>query len=210
MLPSLKPNNPPMTPLQRRVWVALEQQQRRRRRRAAGLTPGFSVSLAGTVLNIVQTGPNAFYAIGLEYSADGATDWTLAGDATFGTTHFDLAGFDAGYYRVCWEDSGGAAQAPFSNVVHYIPPEPAILLTSDGHGRLSWTLNFTTECDNINIYKSDDGVTWGTDAYDGWFLAAGYRECTGVPGYFRICVCDANGKDVPPYSNAVYSDGMDA
>jgi hypothetical protein len=89
-------------------------------------------------------------------------------------------------------------------------PAPAILLISDGHGRLIWTLNFTTDCDNINIYLSDDGVTWGTDAYDGWFLSAGARECTGVPGYFRICVCDPNGQDVPPYSNVVYSDGLEA
>jgi hypothetical protein len=28
---------------------------------------------------------------------------------------------------------------------------PAILLASDGHGRLTWTLNFTTDYANINI-----------------------------------------------------------
>ena len=47
---------------------------------------------------------------------------------------------------------------------------PAILLTSDGHGHLTWTINFTSPWDSINIYQSVDGVTWGTDAFDGWDL----------------------------------------
>jgi hypothetical protein len=85
---------------------------------------------------------------------------------------------------------------------------PAILLTSDGHGHLTWTLNFTSPYDSINIYKSADGVTWPGTAYDGWNLSAGNRDCSGAAGYFRICVCDDNGVDVPPYSNAVYSDGL--
>ena len=87
-------------------------------------------------------------------------------------------------------------------------PEPVILLASDGHGRLTWTLNFTALYAGVNIFKSADGVTWSSDAYDGWNWAAGSRDCSGDPGYFRICVCDDNGVDVPPYSNAVYSDGL--
>jgi hypothetical protein len=87
-------------------------------------------------------------------------------------------------------------------------PVPAILLTSDGHGHIAWTLNFTTPYDGISIYKSADGVTWGTDAYDGWDLSAGSRDCSGDPGWFRICICDWDGVDVLPYSNAVYSDGQ--
>ena len=96
-------------------------------------------------------------------------------------------------------------------------PVPAILLTSDGHGHLTWTLNFVPPSDayqpgvpydTINIYKSADGVTWGGHTYDGWNLAAGNRDCSGDPGYFRICICDWDGFDVPPYSNAVYSDGL--
>ena len=87
-------------------------------------------------------------------------------------------------------------------------PEPAILLASDGHGHLTWTINFTSPYDGINIYKSDDGVTWPGTTYDGWNLSAGNRDCSGDPGYFRICVCDDNGVDLPPYSNAVYSDGL--
>ena len=86
-------------------------------------------------------------------------------------------------------------------------PAPAILLASDGHGHLTWTLNFTSQYDSINIYQSADGVTWPGTAYDGWNLSAGNRDCSGSAGFFRICVCDNNGVDVPPYSNAVYSDG---
>jgi hypothetical protein len=85
---------------------------------------------------------------------------------------------------------------------------PAIQLASDGHGHLTWTLNFTSPFDSINIYQSADGVTWPSTAYDGWNLSAGNRDCSGSAGYFRICVCDGNGVDVPPYSNAVYSDGL--
>lgn len=84
---------------------------------------------------------------------------------------------------------------------------PAILLASDGHGHLTWTLNFTSQYDSINIYQSADGVTWGSVPFDGWDLLSGARDCSGAAGYFRICVCDDNGVDVPPYSNAVYSDG---
>ena len=85
---------------------------------------------------------------------------------------------------------------------------PAILLASDGHGHLTWTWNFTTPFDSINIYQSADGVTWGSVPFDGWDLQSGARDCSGAPGYFRICVCDDNGVDVPPYSNAVHSDGL--
>jgi hypothetical protein len=87
-------------------------------------------------------------------------------------------------------------------------PEPAILLASDGHGHLTWTLNFTSPYDAINIYQSADGVTWPSDAFDGWDLASGNRDCSGAAGYFRICICDSDGNDVLPYSNAVDSDGL--
>ena len=85
---------------------------------------------------------------------------------------------------------------------------PAILLTSDGHGHLTWTLNFRSPYINMNIYKSADGVTWPDTAYDCGDVLFGYLACNADPGYFRICVCDNNGVAVPPYSNAVYSDGL--
>jgi hypothetical protein len=87
-------------------------------------------------------------------------------------------------------------------------PVPAIVLASDGHGRLTWSLNFTSPYQNISIYQSPDGVTWPVDAFDGCDLAAGSRNCSGMAGYFRICICDGTGNDMPPYSNAVHSDGL--
>jgi len=86
--------------------------------------------------------------------------------------------------------------------------EPAILLDSDGHGHLTWTLNFTTEYDGLNCYWSADGVNWPDPAFDGAPIAAGAWDCSGIEGYLRICVCDWDGGDIPPYSNAVYSDGL--
>lgn len=87
-------------------------------------------------------------------------------------------------------------------------PVPAIILTSDGHGRLSWTLNFTSQYGQINIYWCIDGVTWGTHEIDSWDLAAGNHDNSGTAGYFRICICDWDGNDVLPYSNVVHSDGL--
>ena len=93
---------------------------------------------------------------------------------------------------------------------------PAILLTSDGHGHLSWTINFIPQDDDsqpglpyncVNLYWSVDGVTWG-DNFDSGDLWPGSYDGSGGAGYFRICICDWNGYDVPPYSNAVYSDGL--
>ena len=89
-----------------------------------------------------------------------------------------------------------------------VQPVPAILLASDGHGRLTWTVNFTSPYDSINIYQSADGVTWGPDTFDGWNLSAGNRDCSGSAGYFRMCICDWDGHDVLPYSNVVHSDGL--
>ncbi len=87
-------------------------------------------------------------------------------------------------------------------------PAPAILLTSNGHGHLTWTLNFTSPFGSLSIYQSADGVTWPSDAFDACPWSDGNRDCSGAAGYFRVCVCDDNGVDVPPYSNVVHSDGL--
>jgi hypothetical protein len=119
----------------------------------------------------------------------------------------------AARYRVgtTWSSWTGVVDATV------IEPPAQLVLSSDGHGHLTWTLNFVPPSDasqpgvpydTVNIYKSADGVTWPSGAYDGWNLAAGNRNCSGDPGYFRICICDWDGIDVPPYSNAVYSDGL--
>jgi hypothetical protein len=123
MFPNQKPNNPPMTRGQRRVWLALEEQKRRRARAAKGIS--------------------------------------------------------------------GAR---------------AIVLTSDGHGRLTWTVNFEVNT-SFAVYQSTDGLTWG-HAVDGADPSARAANESGVAGYFRICVTDAGGNDVLPYSNVVYSDGL--
>jgi hypothetical protein len=94
---------------------------------------------------------------------------------------------------------------------------PAILLKSDGHGRLTWTINFIPQCDDsqpglpyntVEIYLSADGVTWSSHGFDGGDLYPGYYDGSGNQGYFRICIVDWGGLDVPPYSNVVYSDGL--
>jgi len=51
-------------------------------------------------------------------------------------------------------------------------------------------------------------VTWPSDAFDACPWSDGNRDCSGAAGYFRVCVCDDNGVDVPPYSNVVHSDGL--
>ena len=115
-------------------------------------------------------------------------------------------------WLACWLQRRRRARAAAS-----LTPVPAIVLTSDGHGRLAWTYNFVPPGDDsqpgipysgINIYHSEDGVTWPDSAYDGSDLAAGSRDCNGDPGYFRICVSDWDGNAVLPYSNTVYSDGL--
>ena len=87
-----------------------------------------------------------------------------------------------------------------------VNPANVIILGSDGHGHLTWTLNFPTEF-GFNIYKSNDGVTWGGE-YDGANSETLSRDCSGDRGYFRICQSDWDGFDILPYSNVVYSDGL--
>ena len=207
-LPKMNRINPPMTAGQRRTWLALEEQKRRRLRAAIGSAPSLTITLVGSVINIVQVGPDQGIAIAIQRSDAGNFGEYVDGDKAFGATSWDLSGENPGYYRICFEAEDGRAIAPFSNVIQFALSAPAILLVSDGHGHLTWTLNFTSAYGQINIYKSADGVTWPSDAYDGWDLASGSRDCSGDPGWFRICICDDDGNDVLPYSNAVYSDGL--
>jgi len=197
-----------MTAGQRRTWLALAEQKRRRARANRSPAQSLTITLAGSVINIVQVGPDQGIAIAIQRSDAGNFGENVDGDKAFGATTWDLSGEAAGYYRICFEAEDGSAIAPFSNIIQFAPSAPAILLASDGHGHLTWTLNFTSAFGQINIYKSADGVTWPSDAYDGWDLASGSRDCSGDPGWFRICICDDDGNDVLPYSNAVYSDGL--
>ena len=84
-------------------------------------------------------------------------------------------------------------------------PVPAILLSSDGHGHLTWTCNVEAEF-GFTIGHSDDGVTWN-DSYDSIDGGQLHDNESGDPGYFRVAVLDENGNPILPFSNAVYSDG---
>jgi hypothetical protein len=46
-----------------------------------------------------------------------------------------------------------------------VNPANVIILNSDGHGHLTWTLNFPSDW-GFNIYWSADGTTWG-HTFDG-------------------------------------------
>jgi len=219
--------------INRRGWLATWLQKRRRARqsRSAQSFPAPSLVSLGTVVG--DTTWRAVAPIAVDdwqfCTNDGAFDpevktfdqWVDGADspdtafvnvdAKTATVTVDF-GWCAARYLV------GTTWSSWTNVVPAtVVAPPAIVLTSDGHGHLTWTYNFVPPSDpsqpgipydGINIYKSDDGVTWPSRSYDGWDLGAGNRDCSGDPGWFRICICDWDGNDVPPYSNAVYSDGL--
>jgi len=146
---------------------------------------------------------------------ESTTKTVVAGNASItnpGDRFVDHSGTMPTWLCVVQCDGNGHDIPPYSNWVYtdgsLTAVWDAIILSSDGHGRLVWSLQVATTFVDVNIYHSDDGVTWSGAPYDGWDFASGSRDCTGVAGYFRICLCDADGNDVPPYSNPVYSDGL--
>ena len=83
---------------------------------------------------------------------------------------------------------------------------PAIRLTSDGHGRLTWWPNFPTAAP-FNIYASPTQQIQGVP-FANPQSGDRYRDLSGTdPTWFCVVQCDGNQKDIPPYSNWVYSDG---
>jgi hypothetical protein len=56
--------------------------------------------------------------------------------------------------------------------------------------------------------QSADGVTWGTVPFDGWDLAFGGARLQRLGGLFSHLHLRLEWLDVPPYSNAVHSDGL--
>ena len=56
------------------------------------------------------------------------------------------------------------------------------------------------------IQRSDDGINWSD--YDAQDCDKFYRDSSGYAGFYRIAIGDEDGNAVPPYSNAVYSDGL--
>ena len=81
-----------------------------------------------------------------------------------------------------------------------------ILLTSNGHGYLTWTCSVTAEF-GFTIGYSTDGDTWD-DFYDNASPGQFIGNESGTPGFFRIALIDSDWNVVLPYSNVVYSDGL--
>jgi hypothetical protein len=88
---------------------------------------------------------------------------------------------------------------------HLLPAPVLLVLSSDGHGNLSWTCNLASDY-GFNICHSADGVTWD-NGFD--FIDEGRMQVneSGCPGYFRVSMMEANGSPILPFSNVVYSDG---
>ena len=120
-------------------------------------------------------------------------------NATTATVTADFA-YCAARYRV------GATWSSWTGVLDatVIPPPVQLVLSSDGHGHLTWTCNVTINT-GFSIFHSVDGVAW--NEYDGQYPDVFYRDCSGEAGYFRIAIGDDDGNPMLPYSNMVYSDG---
>jgi hypothetical protein len=134
------------------------------------------------------------------YEADAPdTDFVNINSMT-ATVTVDFA-YCAARYRVgaTWSSWTGVFDATV------IPPPTQLVLSSDGHGHLTWTCNFVVDTAFI-IQRSDDGVNWSN--YDAQDCDKFYRDSSGQAGYFRIAIGDEDGNAVPPYSNVVHSDGL--
>jgi len=185
--------------INRRGWLATwlhKRQQARRGPVLAAMSPALivwqwsSVNPVGWNIYVGYDGTNYHLAASVagnvfQYAVQEASAWTY----------------------IVGVDGNGNETTAHSNAVRPIEavnPANVIVLSSDGHGHLTWTLNFNSVF-GFNIYLSADGVTWGHtfDGADGRSV-----DESGAAGYFRICQCDWDGMDILPYSNVVYSDGL--
>jgi hypothetical protein len=213
----MNPINPPMTRGQRRVWLALEAQKRRRARAAAlssSALPAPAIVLTTDGHGYLSWTTNFITARAFNIY-ESVTKTIVAGNASItnpGDRFVDHSGTMPTWLCVVQCDGNGNDIPPYSNWVYTDGDMNAvwnpIILTSDGHGRLVWSLEVAPVGADLNIYRSDDGVTWNGAPFDGWNFADGGRDCSGSAGYFRVCFADANNHDVLPYSNLVYSDGL--
>ena len=78
-----------------------------------------TITLVGSVIHIVQVGPNQGIALGMQRSDDLNFGQSVDADNAFGATTWDLTGEQAGNYRITFEAQDGSAIAPFSNVVYF-------------------------------------------------------------------------------------------
>ena len=204
----------------RRGWLAIWLQERRRARQNKSLPAPSLVSL-GTV-----AGDTTWRAVAPKAvddwqfcTTDNAFDpqvksfdqWVYEADAPdtdfininsmTATVTVDFA-YCAARYRVgaTWSSWTGVFDATV------IPQPTQLVLSSDGHGHLTWTCNVEVVF-GFNIYHSNDGINW--DNYDAQYPNLFYRDCSGQSGYFRIALSgDEDGNPMLPYSNMVYSDGL--
>jgi hypothetical protein len=134
------------------------------------------------------------------YEADAPDTEYVIINLTTATVTVDF-GWCAARYRVgtTWSDWTGVVDATV------ITPPAQLVLSSDGHGHLTWTCNFIVDTAFI-IQHSEDGVNWSD--YDAQDCDKFYRDSSGQAGYFRIAIGDEDGNAVPPYSNVVHSDGL--
>jgi hypothetical protein len=86
-----------------------------------------------------------------------------------------------------------------------LPPLVELVLSSDGHGRLTWTCNVPSPFGFCICHTDDDG-NWN-DYYDGADGNTTSMDESNYAGYIRVARVDENGYVMPPYSNVVYSDG---
>ena len=202
--------------INRRGWLAIWLQERRRARQHKSLSATSLVSL-GTVL-----GDTTWRAVAPEAVDDWqfcTTDSTFnpevksfdqwVADADFPDTEFTIVNattatvtvdfaYCAARYRV------GATWSNWTGVVD-VTVIAQLVLSSDGHGHLTWSCNFIVDTAFI-IQRSDDGVNWSD--YDAQDCDKFYRDSSGYAGFYRIAIGDEDGNAVPPYSNMVYSDGL--
>ena len=203
--PNLKPSNPPMTRGQRRVWLALEQQKRRRGRVSVESASSLTITLAGSVINIFQVGPNQGIALGMQRSADGNFGQTVDGDIAFGATTWDLTGEPAGYYRICFEAEDGTAIAPFSNVVQLLPAS-SLTITLVGS-----VIHIVQVGPNqgiaLGMQRSDDLAFGQSVDADNAFGATTWDLAGEAAGNYRITFEAQDGSVIAPFSNVVYFAG---
>ena len=162
--------------INRRGWLAIWLQKRRRARRQHSAPPFPAPSLVATARGV---GEATWQAV----SPANVDDWQFcANDEAFdpekksfeqwvrdadvpdidfvtlnGTTATTTHGFAycAARYLI------GDIWSSWTGVVDRTILTPELVLSSDGHGHLTWTMNFTTPY-GFSIYRSGDGVTWGS------------------------------------------------
>lgn len=187
--------------MNRGAWIALEMQKRRRTRRMPFLIALSPSSIQWRWSNLNPAHWNIYISFdGVNFQNSRSVD---------GSVFQYFPDSSSAWTFVVGVDGNGNEITERSNVVHPIEavnPSNVIVLSSDGHGRLTWTLNFDSPF-GFTIYLCSDGVSWG-HSLDGTGGGARTADESGFAGYLRICQGDWDGNDILPYSNVVYSDGL--